>query len=260
MLDQGTFLHRSSMGVGRRLALASLLLGLTTSASGETPRLSEHWLSRGSQPDHPAFAYYLRRDHLEPHRRQALRLREELVTLANRMKLDGQPSVANALTDWQTSVDALYRQGSRTPARADLTALLASPRHDPRLSTLAAVGQCEPPDWVELWTFGGVTRRPWSPGLTLPQALRDQPDGHWRAAAEAWVVGPQSPPRRLGIAAWNAESSPLVPGSRVALLLPDESLEADWVNRTLPEFLATRLPGDACDTLDPTDTDIGQTP
>ena len=141
MLDQETFHHRSPTGLARRLALAALLLGPMPSASGESPRLSEYWLSHGTQPDHPAFTYYLRREHLEPQRRQALRLQEELATLTTHGSLDGQPAMARALTDWQATIDALFREGGRTPARADLTALLAAPRHDPRVSALSTAGQ-----------------------------------------------------------------------------------------------------------------------
>ncbi|MFY0990287.1 hypothetical protein [Halomonas sp. C05BenzN] len=260
MLDKGTFHHRSPAGMAGRLALAALLIGPTSNAVAESPRLSDYWLARGGSSDHPAFTYYLRRDHHGPQRRQALRLREELATLATHWRLDGQRSVARALAGWQSAIDVLFREGGRTPARADLAALLAAPRHDPRLSTLSTVGECQPPDWVELWTFGGVTRRHWSPGMTLQRALRDQPGAHWQPADEAWVIAPQSPPRRHGIAAWNAEESPLVPGSRIVLQLPGDSREADWVNRALPEFLASRLPGEHCHSLDFTETDVDKTP
>ncbi|WP_104203653.1 capsule biosynthesis GfcC family protein [Billgrantia saliphila] len=228
-----------------------LIVGLPLSTLADDARLSGFWLEQPALPEAPAYSYYLlERDRL-PQQRQGIRLQEELATLIDWNTLDGRTAMANGLKQWQHAV-ALHRERTgRTPARADLAALLASPRHDPTLTSLAEIGHCAVPDWVELWHFGGVIRQRWSPNLTLQALIRQRPRADWAAAEYAWLITPQGAPRRIGIAAWNAGDAPLVAGSRIVLTLPGAVQEADWVNRTLPNFLATRLPGDTCSALTP---------
>ncbi|MCE8015047.1 hypothetical protein HOP62_03030 [Halomonas sp. MCCC 1A17488] len=231
---------------GWRSACLGALLALPLHVQAETPRLSDLWLAQPALPEPPAYSYYLLERQQEPQQRRARRLREELATLIDWYSLAGRSDMARGLAAWQAAIVELQAAAGRTPARADLAALLASPRHDPSLASLAAVGHCDVPEWVELWHFGGVTRHRWTPGMSLRELLRQQPDAHRAGADEAWLIAPQGAPRRLGVAAWNAGDAPLVPGSRVAIALPEPVQESDWVNRALPDFLATRLPGDAC--------------
>ncbi|MGR4068143.1 capsule biosynthesis GfcC family protein [Billgrantia sp. C5P2] len=222
------------------------LLALPLDGQADALRLSDLWLEQQALPEPPAYSYYLLERQQEPQQRQARRLQEELATLIDWYSLAGHTDMARGLEQWQATLAELQSTPGRTAARADLAALLASPRHDPLLTSLADVGHCNVPEWVELWHFGGVTRHPWTPGMSLRDLLRKQPSSQWSSADEAWVITPQSPPRRIGVAAWNAGDAPLVAGSRVALALPEPVQEADWVNRALSGFLSTRLPGDAC--------------
>lgn len=246
-------IHRHHLGASHRCAtiFGALILSLSVSfqAQADTARLTDLWLEQPSLPEAPAYSYYLLEQHREQQQRQGRRLQEELATLKDWYHLAGQDGFATSLNEWQLSIAELQASPGRTPARADLAALLASPRHAPALTSLAAVGHCTIPDWVELWHFGGVTRQHWTPGLSLHALLRSQPRNHWSGADEAWVVTPQSDVRRIGVAAWNAGDTALVAGSRIVVALPEPVQEANWVNRTLPAFLATRLPGDSCRAL-----------
>lgn len=226
-----------------------LILTLSLAAKADTPTLSQLWLEQPTQPEASALAYYLLHVDREAQRHQGLRLGEELTTLADWHALAGHAELSRGLHEWRARIEALQAHPSRTLARADLAALLASPRHDPALDSLAAAGACAPPDWVEFWHFDGVTRQRWQPGMDLRGLLRERPRRHWSAADEAWVIPPQGAPRRIGVAAWNAGNLPLAAGSRVVLIFPDPVQEAAWVNRTLPDYLATRLPSDDCDHL-----------
>ncbi|WP_010628677.1 capsule biosynthesis GfcC family protein [Halomonas sp. KM-1] len=226
-----------------------LILTLSLAAKADTPTLSRLWLEQPTQPEASALAYYLLHVDREAQRHQGLRLGEELTTLADWHALAGHAELSRGLHEWRTRIEELQAHPSRTLARADLAALLASPRHDPALDSLAAAGTCALPDWVEFWHFGGVTRQRWQPGMDLRGLLRERSRGHWSAADEAWVLPPQGAPRRVGVAAWNAGNLPLAAGSRVVLIFPDPVQEATWVNRALPDYLATRLPSDACSPL-----------
>lgn len=246
--------RRPSRAGGWRIACLGTLLALPHHGHAEPLRLSDLWLAQQALPEPPAYSYYLLERQQQAEQRRARRLQEELTTLVDWYALNGRVDLARGLEAWQAAIAELQSAPARTPARADLAALLAAPRHDPALASLAAVGHCDVPDWVELWHFGGVTRHRWSPGVSLRELLRQQPDAHRAGADEAWLIAPQGAPRRVGVAAWNASDAPLVPGSRIALALAESVQEADWVNRALPDFLATRLPGDTCHTIAVPDT------
>ncbi|MBW6391936.1 capsule biosynthesis GfcC family protein [Billgrantia antri] len=234
---------------GWRIACLSTLLALPHHGHAETLRLSDLWLAQQALPEPAAYSYFLLERQQQAEQRRARRLHEELTTLIDWHDLSGRTDLARGLEAWQATIDELQSAPARTPARADLAALLAAPRHDPMLASLAAVGHCDVPDWVELWHFGGVTRHQWAPELSLRDVLNKQADSQWARADEAWLITPQGAPRRIGVAAWNASDAPLVPGTRIALALAEPVQEAAWVNRALPGFLATRLPGDTCHTI-----------
>ncbi|WP_129591407.1 capsule biosynthesis GfcC family protein [Salinicola tamaricis] len=128
---------------------------------------------------------------------------------------------------------------------------MAHPRHMPALADLDRLGWCETPSWVEAWTPRGVTRLDWRPGMTTETLLEALPESARAQSEHLALIDPRGGIRRLGMAAWNHESATLVPGSRVVLQLPLDEVSARWVDASLPDFLATRLPGDICRTFTP---------
>lgn len=200
---------------------------------------------------------------------QRARLVEELNTLVISARVAGNAPLAAALADWAEALKEDDPLMARTPGRFDLPWLGANLRHDPPLDTLAHWGLCEVPSWLEVWTLAGVERLPWQPGLDLTALVGGLPAAATQRADHAVVIDPIGGVSRLGIAAWNQESTVLAPGSRVMVQLPGAQglrgalpgaslfpgasffpgtdVESGLINERLPEYLATRLPGEACE-------------
>ncbi|WP_157958858.1 MULTISPECIES: capsule biosynthesis GfcC family protein [Salinicola] len=212
--------------------------------------LLEAWsaLSRQARVNWP-FAYVgAERADASAHQVQR-RLLAELDGLAMQARLQRQPALASGLDAWSRALDA--RTLARIPGRVDPSWLMAHPRQMPALADLDRLGWCETPNWVEVWTPQGVTRLDWHPGMTTETLLEALPEAARAQSERLALIDPRGGIRRLGMAAWNRESTTLVPGSRVVLQLPMNEVSARWVDASLPDFLATRLPGDTCHTFTP---------
>lgn len=266
-MGKGT-MNRTMTGSATRLAAALLAgLWLGTAANGalaqntDADTLADAWLRW--QQDHPApvawqQAFALRHDTASRLAERRRRLQGELATLAVSARVAGDTARAAALLAWREHLAEWRLEESRTPGRMDLPWLGANLRDNPPLSRIAHLGVCARPTWVELWSRDGVTRIDWVPELTLSAALEALSPDAADAADHAAVITPTGLIRRRGVAAWNHQRTPLVPGSRVVLELPTRqglrgalpfpgtTHEAELINTHLPELLATRLPGDDC--------------
>ncbi|MDR9439318.1 MAG: hypothetical protein RI841_07455 [Halomonas sp.] len=245
----------------RRLAMVTLALLPGAALAQATGSLSDAWLTTLRQHQGPAswsHAVVLReatRDALPA--RQA-RLQAELDTLVASARLSGAGGLGHGLAAWRARVANADSERSRTPGRHDLPWIAANLRRDLAMRDVARWGLCEPPSWVELWHYRGITRLAWQPGLTLPGALAALPNAARQGVSRAAVVTPVGDVEPRGAARWNRDATPLAAGSRVVLGLPENQglraampfpgtvEEAGWVNERLPAFLATRLPGDEC--------------
>nr|WP_280338243.1 capsule biosynthesis GfcC family protein [Salinicola acroporae] len=194
-------------------------------------------------------AFVARDDATAEDRQRQRRLDAELEGLAMQARLLAAPRVDNGLEAWREAIGKLDK--SRIPGRVDPTWLMAHLRQVPQLEDVDALGWCQTPDWIEAWTPLGVTRLAWEPGMTTDTLLARLDGDAYTGADTLQLVSPQGEIHRLGIAAWNHQRAPLVPGTRVVVALPLDSVGAQWVDMALPQFLATRLPGDECITLDP---------
>jgi len=250
----------------RRLAAALAGLAMTTAlAHAQAPAaptsLAEAWLAALEAENAPvtwSHSVALRRTTAAALPAQRARLVEELATLVISARVDGNARLAAGLADWAEALNADDPLAGRTPGRFDLPWLGANLRQDPPLAALVHWGSCAVPDWVEVWGVSGVERRPWRPGLDLAALLGDLPPAATQRADHAAVISPLGDIQRLGIAAWNRETTSLAPGSRVMVLLPGPqglrgalpfpgtTLESDLINERLPAYLATRLPGEEC--------------
>lgn len=240
--------------LNRRLAFALALCLAAPAALGQSePRLSDGWLDRlaDAPPVAWSHAFALRERTAVELDAQRRRLVGELGTLIASARLDDAQT--RGLAAWQQRLEDDDSLPARTPERLGLPWLGAHPRQDPRLERVALWGSCRPPNWVEIWHPGGITRLPWRQSQALDSALAqlERKEGATAGADNAWLITPAGALHKRGIAAWNAEATPLAPGSRVVLTLPDAGgasarTAAALVNERLPAYLATRLPGDDC--------------
>ena len=247
----------------RYLAGAFLLtLPLAAAAEPAQPdaRLSDAWLGylQGSERRVTwSHAFALRDATADQLVNQRSRLLNEHDTLRVAARVAGNATLTRGLAAWRETLADVPALPARTPGRHDLPWLGANLRQDPALERIRHWGHCEVPGWVEIWHPGGVARLEWRAGMNLDSALNRLPaEGH-RGTDRAMVITPSGEQVDRGIAAWNHQATPLSPGSRVLLALPQAGerrgalpasvrQEISLVNERLPAYLATRLPGDDC--------------
>lgn len=248
-----------------RGAMAAAALGLGGAAGAEPPpppaTLADAWLTVEAQRPGPLawqHAFALRDTTAETLPRLRRRLIGDLYTLAVSARVAGNTPQHEGLLAWRARLQSWGDTHIRTPGRLDLPWLAANLRHNPAMERIVHYGVCEPPTWVELWSQAGVMRLDWVPGLSVAQALDALPAAAAEASDVAAIVTPMGIIQRRGIAAWNHEPAPLVPGSRVVLELPSRQGlkgalpfpgtrdELDLINQRLPELLAARIPAEQC--------------
>ncbi|MCL7939474.1 capsule biosynthesis GfcC family protein [Halomonas sp. ATCH28] len=250
---------------GLKHLTVGLVLGLSISqANAQTASsstLADAWLQWQQANPAPVawqYAFALRHDTAADLRNRRRQLIAELRTLTVSSRVAGRSDRVAALTVWRERLASWDDDQTRTPGRMDLPWLGANLRHNPPLSRIVHLGVCDTPGWVEVWSLDGVTRLDWVPDLTMDDVLDALSQEAAQDADHAAIVSPNGDITRRGVAAWNHETSPLVPGSRVMLELPTRqglraalpfpgtTHEADLINTRLPALLATRLPGDDC--------------
>ncbi|MDN3554923.1 capsule biosynthesis GfcC family protein [Halomonas maura] len=246
----------------RNLILAAfgwlaMLAGPAQAQPAASPTLVEAWLAwqeerQASQaaPFDWAYSFALREREAQGLEQRRSRLVAELEVLSNTLALAGDSDRADALTDWQGALSSLPVLPARSPERLGLPHLASDLRRNPAMADIASLGTCAPPAWIETWTLEGVDRLAWTPGMSVDQALEGLPAGATQGIDRVTLIPPLGKPHDIGIAAWNHDTAPLAPGSRLIALLPESGLggtvEGDIVNRELAAWLATRLPGDDC--------------
>lgn len=219
--------------------------------------LLDYWLAwqssdTGISPDW-AYAYVEYQSAQSPDVEfQQQRLHAELNSLSSALSLSPQASLTAAVLDWQRTLHEFPPQ--RTPGRVDIAWLAAHPRYVPTLSELEHIGYCHTPDWIEIWSLGGVDRIAWHDDITSKEALGSLPGALVATQPSAVLVSPLGQTHRFGIAPWNHEVYSLAPGSRLWLDLTDDLIAGQtsvirWLNQAMPEALATRLPSDECTLL-----------
>lgn len=251
----------------RRALTAAALCLLPVAAAAQSPAsLSEAWLASLKTTTAPvpwSHAVVAQHPTLDELAQRRLRLAAELDTLMASSRLAGFSELGEGLSEWIAQLNQVQPLHLRTPGRRGLPWIAADLRRDLPLEKVARWGYCTPPGWVELWHYRGITRVAWQPDMQLRDALADLPQAAHQGANRAAVVTPLGEILERGMASWNREATPLAQGSRVMLRLPEAQglraalpfpgtvEEAGWVNRQLPRFLATLLPGDQCQLWEP---------
>ncbi|MFI0474456.1 capsule biosynthesis GfcC family protein [Halomonas sp. HMF6819] len=248
----------------KALLAGALVSGMTQASHATEPSertLADAWLETLSQQATPiswshAYALLLPDQQRQPQQRRYLT--EELGTLVISAQVTGNTIYAQALLKWQEALRSLENEAVRSPQRLDLLALGTHLREAPLLGNVAYWGVCDIPDWVEVWGLQGVSRAAWRPNMTIDDVKKALPEHAFKNVDHAYLITPQGNVLRRGIAAWNHEATPLAPGSRLLIELPNRqglmgafafpgtTEEPDIINQRLPGVLAAQLPGDQC--------------
>ena len=231
------------------------------STAAPAPTLADAWLETLptlAAPVNWSYAFGLLKSDTERLAQLRHYLIEELNTLAVSARVAGNERNVATLRAWQAALARLEGQPLRSPQRMDLLAFGATLREAPLLRNVAYWGACEPPAWVEVWGRQGVARQPWQPGSSLSSLMAQSASGTFEGIDAVQVITPQGRVLRRGVAAWNAQPTPLAPGSRVVIELPNRqglsgalpfpgiTHELDMVHQRLPNVLAAQLPGEQC--------------
>jgi len=198
---------------------------------------------------------------------RANRVSAELELIAARYAVgakedSSQARYAEALQAWQAYVEQGRAPGTHSP---DADAVLArlpgqlDPRRDMRDGPQAiriapgmVVGACQAPRSVVILDATGVHERKWTPNLSLDALIDERAAaGGIGPAVEVSLVTPQGQVLTRPVASWNRLTSgdadlPVAPGASVVISTPGIDTAQQWVNEALPAWLASRLPGHAC--------------
>ena len=225
------------------------------------PTLADAWLETLPQLTEPvswSHAYGLLANDQQRLEQERRYLVEELTTLLISAQVAGNTAYSQTLTAWRDALRSWEGQPLRSPERLDLPKLGANLRNAPLLSRVVHWGACEIPAWVEVWGLAGVTRVKWQPNMHIDTLTEHLIPQAFTSVDYVRLITPQGQVLHRGIAAWNHEETPLAPGSRMivelpnrqgltgALPLPGTTHELDIINQRLPGVLAAQLPGDQC--------------
>lgn len=168
--------------------------------------------------------------------------------LTNLQQLASQhPALAPSLNQWRTQLLAATKW--REPGLWGPITLMTHYRKDVPVNTLAAIGACAVPNWIEIWSAQGVSRLPWQPGQHLSDLLAHDGKLHDTNADWAMLVLPWGEEQKHGIAAWNLDDAELLAGTRLVLAPPIDKPLSAKLTRALADYLAHLLPGDNCQQL-----------
>ncbi len=193
----------------------------------------------------------------------ANRLSAEIELIAARYAVGAPEGSSRAayvegLHAWQRYLDQGRQQGEPRSVLARLPGQLnplTDMRDGPRAIRIApgmVIGACQAPRDVVILDASGVHQRQWSPGLTLDALIDERRAADSLGqAARASLVTPQGQVLTRPIASWNrltrgAADLPVAPGASLVIHTPGIDTAQQWVNEALPQWLASRLPGENC--------------
>lgn len=232
---------RACLLVGLCVVLASGNAAMASSgnsgqqATADSPTLLDLWFAlQASGPVYAPYAYMLQRDTVSRQSARKATLLKQLNNLMWRLDAAGHSALANALHQWRRHIREA--DDFRTPGHWGPTALLSRTGDSIPVASIAAIGACQIPSWIEVWSSDGVKRIIWRPSMHLSTLLSKGGILRHADADHVSVVTPYGRIVQRGIAAWNYEDIPLSPGMRIVVPLPLGSQASDWIQKTLTTF------------------------
>jgi hypothetical protein len=228
------------------LLAASQALAAVTTLNTQQVReqsLLPLWFELQAHTDiQPPYAWIRHRD---TQTRQDTQKRQLLAGLQH--LADQHPALNQAMSQWSARLLAV--SDWREPGHWGASDLMTSDRKGVPATHLSAIGACDPPDWIEVWSTAGVTRLPWQPAMRLGPLFARKGTLHDIKADWATLVLPWGETQKRGVAAWNLDDTQLLPGTRLLLTPIASQRAAKELTQQLADLLAHLLPGDTCHQL-----------
>lgn len=226
------------------LLVAACLLTSHASAVNATPLSRITLQELADKPVSWPFAFYDAPRQHDPDMTRN-RFAAEFDNLSLRYRIKGLSAASRAMQQWRQAVQSLS-DDQRVPGNIDPAWLMAHPRHDTGITHTITIGYCQPSTTVSRWGTDGIKQFSWQSGMTTHDITANWslPEGFshdW-----AWLITPTGHVQRFGYSGWNSDPIPIPAGSRIVPELTLSAVAAQWMNHALPQFLATRLPGNDC--------------
>ena len=214
-------------------------------ASGTPSSLLDAWLGFPAASDIvPPYAF-IRADE------SAERLdgaREDLIAEFKRLRwrLDegGYARYVAALDAWQAGIG--QRDRSRVPGDWSPSYLLSHPNSRPPVERVVAIGACDVPDTLGVWSSAGHEQIAWQSGLRLSDLYKQVPAVRDGTTGFVSVVTPDGQVNRYGTQAWNYADGVLSPGAQVVSSFPLSGQVFGWMQDAMADYLAHTPSGVNC--------------
>ncbi|RJS92667.1 hypothetical protein [Salinisphaera sp. Q1T1-3] len=171
-------------------------------------------------------------------------LLDEFGRLEWRLKDYGYARLAETIDTWREKIKTF--KTFRVPGHWSPAYLLAHPDRQPPIANIAAVGACEVPSDVGVWSADGFESIQWRSGLRLSDIEKRVPALRDGSKPMVAVVDPYGHIDHYGVEAWNYADGPVEPGSQIVASLPLKGEAFGWIRDRMADFLAHTPSGVNC--------------
>lgn len=169
---------------------------------------------------------------------------DEFDQLHWRLTHTGYDDLAATVTDWRTKLAEI--SVFRVPGDWSPSFLLSHPNQQPPIDRIAAIGSCDVPDHVGVWSAAGYEDIPWHTGMQISDIERRVPALRKGSSPEISVVDVYGHIDHYGVQAWNYADGPVSPGTQVVASLPLKGEAFQWIRDSMADLLAHSPSGVDC--------------
>tara|TARA_B100001079_G_scaffold211982_1_gene186241 strand:+ start:596 stop:1381 length:786 start_codon:yes stop_codon:yes gene_type:complete len=235
-----------------RLTLSALVAPMIVLASssaaaapGPSSSLLEAWLEFVPASDIvPPYAF-IRADHSAERLKGA---HEDLIAefdrLRWRLEAGGYAQYVDALDAWRVAIG--QRDRSRVPGDWSPSYLLSHPNSRPPVARVVAIGACDVPQTVGVWSSAGYRQIAWRSDFRLSDLYEQMPAVRDGTTGFVSVVTPTGQVNRYGTQAWNYADGVLSPGAQVVGSFPLSGEVFGWMQDAMADYLAHTPSGVNC--------------
>ena len=211
--------------------------------TGQTTLLDKWFKLQDSGPVYAPYAFIEKNTVQAEQNARKKPLLASIDNLIWRLQAAGQGELATALSQWRRHIATATRY--RSPGHWGPTALLSGTA-DIDIDSVAALGACAIPNWIEIWSAAGVRRLLWQPHMRLVKVLARNGAANFVDTDSVTLVTPYGMVVRRAVGTLDQQDTQLLPGMRMVVPIPLGPQASDWLVQSLGAFLSHLQPGDDC--------------